>query len=266
MAERGPFQPPPLYLERDNQALLWMLSLGGGGLGWFWEFWKLPRFVAQANRAQRQKQKMGEWTPPPSDQMIMGICFALISLSPKATMYIVGLPLSVGVGVVFLTSPICYGCPVAILPIRLAASITAQKHHRYKPSTEWETLSVRLCPMACSALCNTAATFNYVAETPGSFLSWFSFFSLRDHLLECILPPLCIWWLLVGDPGLTAASRMVEVLGFSERSASEVHQCYGELVKVWHPDHTRQQTEEAQSHVLEIQYADEVLSQPWKSR
>lgn len=238
----GPAGLHHLYLGRDSHALLWMLTLGGGGLGWLLEFWKLPSFVTQANRAQGQSSGTG--TPPLSPirfaaQTIVGIYFglvALISLSFMASFYIVGLPLAVALGVLlvaavgnqtsdfkntlaaaFLTSPIFYGRSIAILPISLAASITAQKHRRYKASVGSETLSVRLYrlglaylaftgPLAYSALYNTAATLSYVAETLGSFLSWFSFFPLLGRLMESVLLlPYRFWRLLVGDPGFSSS-------------------------------------------------------------
>ena len=153
-----------------------------------------------------------------------------------ASFYIVGLPLAVGLGVLlvaaignqtsdlkntlgaaFLTSPIFYGRPIAILPISLAASITAQKHRRYKPSVGSETLSVRLYrlglaylaftgPLVHSVLCHTAVTLSYVADTLGSFLSWFSFFPLLGRLLESVLLlPFRAWKLLVGDHGISSS-------------------------------------------------------------
>ncbi|XP_071075015.1 dnaJ homolog subfamily C member 22 isoform X2 [Dasypus novemcinctus] len=234
-----------LYLGRDSHALLWMLTLGGGGLGWLWDFWKLPSFVAQANRAQGQRQSLRAGTPSLSPirfatQMIVGIYFglvALICLSSMASFYIVGLPLAVGLGVLlvaavgdqtsdvkntlgaaFLTSPVFYGRPIAILPISLAASITAQKHRRYKAPVASETLSVRLYrlglaylaftgPLAYSTVCNTVATFSYVAETLGSFLGWFSFFPLLGRLMESVLLlPYRVWRLLAGDPGFSSGS------------------------------------------------------------
>ncbi|XP_016819173.1 LOW QUALITY PROTEIN: dnaJ homolog subfamily C member 22 isoform X1 [Cricetulus griseus] len=322
----GPVGLHHLYLGRDSHALLWMLTLGGGGLGWLWEFWKLPGFVAQANRAQAQKQRPEKGIPPLSllrfaAQTTVGIYFglvALISLSSMANFYIVGLPLAVGLGVLlvatvgnqtsdfkntlgaaFLMSPVFYGRPIAILPISLAASITAQKHRRYKASAESETISLRLYrlglaylaftgPLAYSVLCNTAATLSYVAETLGSFLSWFSFFPLLGRLLESVfLLPCRILWLLVGDPGFTSRQfqeweklyEFVEsfqdekrqlayqVLGLPEGATNEeIHRTYRDLVKVWHPDHNRHQREEAQRRFLEIQAAYEFLSQPKKPR
>lgn len=254
-------------------------------------------------------------------QTTVGIYFglvALISLSSMANFYIVGLPLAVGLGVLlvatvgnqtsdfkntlgaaFLMSPVFYGRPIAILPISLAASITAQKHRRYKASAESETISLRLYrlglaylaftgPLAYSVLCNTAATLSYVAETLGSFLSWFSFFPLLGRLLESVfLLPCRILWLLVGDPGFTSRQfqeweklyEFVEsfqdekrqlayqVLGLPEGATNEeIHRTYRDLVKVWHPDHNRHQREEAQRRFLEIQAAYEFLSQPKKPR
>ncbi|XP_075819673.1 dnaJ homolog subfamily C member 22 [Microtus pennsylvanicus] len=322
----GPVGLHHLYLGRDSHALLWMLTLGGGGLGWLWEFWKLPSFVAQANRIQGQKQRPGEERPSLSllrfsGQMIVGIYFglvALISLSSMANFYIVGLPLAVGLGVLlvaavgnqtsdfkktlgaaFLISPVFYGRPIAILPISLAASITAQKHRRYKASVESGTISMRLYhlglaylaftgPLAYSVLYNTAATLSYMAETLGSFLSWFSFFPLLGRLTESVfLLPCRIWWLLVGDPGFNTRQfqeweklyefvdsfqdekhRLAyQILGLPEGATNEeIHRRYYDLVKVWHPDHNRHQIEKAQRHFLEIQAAYEVLSQPKKPR
>ncbi|EHH20702.1 dnaJ homolog subfamily C member 22 [Macaca nemestrina] len=322
----GPAGLHHLYLGRDSHALLWMLTLGGGGLGWLWEFWKLPSFVAQANRAQGQRQSPRGVTPPLSPirfaaQVIVGIYFglvALISLSSMVNFYIVALPLAVGLGVLlvaavgnqtsdfkntlvaaFLTSPIFYGRPIAILPISVAASITAQKHRRYKALVVSEPFSVRLYrlglaylaftgPLAYSALCNTAATLSYVAETLGSFLNWFSFFPLLGRLMEFVLLlPYRIWRLLMGDTGFNSSyfqeweklyefvhsfqdekcQLAYQVLGLSEGATNEeIHRSYRELVKVWHPDHNLDQTEEAQRHFLEIQAAYEVLSQPRKPR
>lgn len=242
-----------------------MLTLGGGGLGWLWEFWKLPSFVAQANRAQGQRQSSGEGTPPVSPirfaaQIIVGIYFglvALISLSFMANFYIVGLPLAVGLGVLlvaavgnqtsdfkntlgaaFLTSPLFYGRPIAILPISLAASMTAQKHRRYKASGGPEKLSVRLYrlglaylaftgPLAYSALGNTAATLSFVAETLGSILSWFSFFLLLGRLMESVLLlPHWVGRLLVGDLGFSCSyfQEWEKLCEFVQTFQDEKHQ------------------------------------------
>ncbi|KAM9230139.1 LOW QUALITY PROTEIN: dnaJ homolog subfamily C member 22 [Dugong dugon] len=315
----GPAGLLHLYLGRDSHALLWMFTLGHGGLGWLWEFWKLS-FVA-ANRAQGQRQSPGRGTAPLSPihfgQMILDISYglvALISLSSMASFYIVGLLLAVGLGVLlvadvgsqtsdikntlvaaFLTSPIFYDRPIAILPISLAASITAQKHCCYKASVGSETLSVRLYwlglaylafidPLAYSAFCNTAATLSYVAETLGSLLGWFSFF-LLGHIMESVLLPQ-VWRLLIGDPVFSTGyfdweklyefvysfqdekwQLVYQVLGLPEGVTNEeIRQSYRELVKIWHSDHNCHQTEEVQRYFLEIQAVYEALSQPRKPR
>ncbi|XP_075409411.1 dnaJ homolog subfamily C member 22 [Tenrec ecaudatus] len=322
----GPAGLHHLYLGRDSHALLWMLTLGGGGLGWLWEFWLLPSFVAQANRAQGPRQTPDQQTPPVSllrfaAQIIVGIYFglvALISLSSMANFYIVGLPLAVGLGVLlvaavgnqtsdtkntlvtaFLTSPVFYGRPIAILPISVAASITAQKHRCYKAAAGPETLSVRLYrlglaylvftgPLAYSAFCNTAATLSDVAETLGSFLGWFSFFPLLGRLMESVLLlPYRVWRLVVGERGLSSGylqeweklyefvqsfqdekrQLAYQVLGLSDGATKEeIQRNYQELVKTWHPDHNLHQPKEAQRHFLEIQAAYEALSQTRKAR
>lgn len=322
----GPAGLHHLYLGRDSHALLWMLTLGGGGLGWLWEFWKLPGFVAQANRAQGHRQSLGRGTPPMSvtrfaAQLLVGVYFglvALISLSFMANFYVVGLPLAIGLGVLlvaavgnqtsdvkntlgaaFLTSPIFYGRPIAVLPITLAASIAAQKHRRYKASVGSRTLGVRLYrlglaylaftgPLAYSALCHTTATLSYVAETLSSLLSWFSFFPLLGRLLEsaCLLP-YRLWRLLVGNPGFSSASFQewdkiyefvqsfqeekhqlaCQILGVSEGATNEeIEQRFRELRELWHPDHHQHQPEETQQRFLEIQAAYEVLSRPRRPR
>ncbi|KAK2514520.1 hypothetical protein Q9966_015758 [Columba livia] len=47
----GPLGLHHLYLGRDSHALLWMVTLGGFGGGWLWDFWHLPAWVAAANGA-----------------------------------------------------------------------------------------------------------------------------------------------------------------------------------------------------------------------
>lgn len=39
------------YLGRDNQALIWWATLGGGfGIGWLRDIWRMPDYVRQANK------------------------------------------------------------------------------------------------------------------------------------------------------------------------------------------------------------------------
>uniref|UniRef100_F6Y900 DnaJ homolog subfamily C member 22 n=1 Tax=Monodelphis domestica TaxID=13616 RepID=F6Y900_MONDO len=321
----GPAGLHHLYLRRDSHALLWMLTLGGGGLGWLLEFWKLPSFVAQANQVQGQKKSHEELIPSLSPlrfmaQILVGIYFgfmALIGLSFMTSFYIVGLPLAVGLGVLlvatvgnqtsdfkstlgaaFLTSPLFYGRPIAILPISLAASITAQRHRRYKAPLKTETLTLRLYrlglaylaftgPIAYSTFCNMANTIQLGTETLGSFLYWFTLFPVFSCVMESILILPYRIWLLVGNPNSGSFSFQewekifefvrsfqnekqqlaYQVLGLSDGATSdEINRSYRELVKIWHPDHNQHQVEEAERHFLEIQAAYEILSKSRKSR
>ena len=41
------------YLGRDKHAFVWYISLGGFGMGWFRDLWRLPEYVFEANRDQR---------------------------------------------------------------------------------------------------------------------------------------------------------------------------------------------------------------------
>ncbi|XP_054859293.1 dnaJ homolog subfamily C member 22 [Eublepharis macularius] len=219
----GPAGLHHLYLGRDNHALLWMLTLGGFGVGWLWELWLLPGWVAQANSTPEAHRE----EPPPLSpvrflgQVFVGIYFglvALVSLSALHGFYLVLLPLAVGLGVhlvsevgeqssdlqgtltaAFATAPIFYGRSVAILPISLTTSVLAQRHRRYKSRRgTGENLSARLYrlglaylafsgPLAYSAFCNTAATANYVASTIGATLDWLSIFPSLSSVLESML-------------------------------------------------------------------------------
>ena len=61
-----------IYLERDEQALLWSTSFCAFGAGWFRDFFRIPDYVAQANLprayrrllAVRAKNKDGKATAP----------------------------------------------------------------------------------------------------------------------------------------------------------------------------------------------------------
>ncbi|XP_076876990.1 dnaJ homolog subfamily C member 22 [Brachyhypopomus gauderio] len=155
----GPLGLHHLYLQRDSHALLWMLTLGGFGVGWLREFFRIPAYVRETNR------EAGGIRPAPAaspqvglarftGQVCVGIYFgsvALISLSSLRFFYLIVLPLSVGAGVhlvscvgqqtsdlqktltaCILTSSIFYGSRVSPLPISIAASITAAQHRRFK--------------------------------------------------------------------------------------------------------------------------------------
>ncbi|KAL8163797.1 UNVERIFIED_CONTAM: DnaJ subfamily C member 22 [Gekko kuhli] len=219
----GPAGLHHLYLGRDNHALLWMLTLGGFGVGWLWELWLLPGWVARANSASEVRR---DGRPPLSPvrflgQALVGIYFGLVALIGLSTLpgfYLVALPLAVGLGVhlvsevgdqssdlqgtltaAFITAPIFHGRSVAILPISLTTSVVAQRHRHYKASRgSSEKLSARLyrlglaylafsAPLAHCAFSNTAATANYIASAIGAALDWVSVFPSLSGILESML-------------------------------------------------------------------------------
>ncbi|KAL8579373.1 hypothetical protein ACOMHN_026738 [Nucella lapillus] len=50
----GIFGVHHFYLKRDRQAFVWWATLGGFfGLGWFRDFWHLPRYVKEANEDEK---------------------------------------------------------------------------------------------------------------------------------------------------------------------------------------------------------------------
>lgn len=324
----GPFGLHHIYLGRDSHALLWMLTFGGFGMGWMWEFWRIPGFVAQANRKSAPQSKLQNVVPGMSvtrlfGQMVVGIYFgivAVICLSSLGSFYFIALPLAVGLGVylvaslgdqtsdlwktmvaAFLTSPIFYGRIIAMLPITIVASATAQQCRRYKrPRTGTEeNISLRLyrlglaylaftTPLAYSAFYNTTVTINYIAESIGAILDWLSVFPTLSALLEgVLLLPYHCWMLITGGRGFGAGyfreweniyqfvhsfqqekqEMAYKVLGLDGTANPEdIHHSYRELVKLWHPDHNRHRVQEAEQRFIEIQEAYETLSRMRKSK
>ncbi|XP_053145728.1 dnaJ homolog subfamily C member 22 [Hemicordylus capensis] len=316
----GPAGLHHLYLGRDNHTLLWMLTLGGFGVGWLWELWLLPSWVAQANSATEQHQ---DEQPPLSPvrllgQALVGIYFGLVAfigLSSLPGFYFLALPLAVGLGVhlvsevgdqasdlqgtlmaAFITAPIFYGRPVAILPITLTTTIAAQRHRHYKiPRGTSEKLSARLyrlglaylaftTPLAYCAFYNTAATASYIASTMGTMLDWLSVFPSVGGIMESVLLLPYHGWKTLGFSGgyfqewekvfafvqsfQSERQRMAyQVLGLhDDATTEEINKSYRKLVKLWHPDHNRQQAAEAEKRFIEVQAAYELLTQMKKSK
>lgn len=223
----GPLGLHHIYLERDSHALLLMLTWGGFGVGWMWDFWKIPGLVFKFNKQERKKtNEMKNGIPPASiiqfmAQLATGIYFGLVAaigLSTLTSYYVLVLPLAVGLGVhlvacagektsklqntlmaAFLTSPIFYGRAISMIPISLAATITSQQNRHYRVHQQKnENMSVRLYrfglaylaftgPLAYSALVNTSRTVSYVAQSIGSLLDWLSFFPGLSTLMEKVL-------------------------------------------------------------------------------
>lgn len=161
-AAGGPLGLHHIYLGRDSHALLWMLTLGGFGLGWVREVIRIPAYVSEANQDAQKERKRYPNTASPSispvrfaGQVCVGIYFgtvALIGLNSLSFFYLIVLPLCVGAGVhlvssvgqqtsdlqktltaCLITSPVFYGSTLSPLPISLAASIAAAQHRRFKP-------------------------------------------------------------------------------------------------------------------------------------
>lgn len=158
----GPVGLHHLYLGRDSHALLWIITLGGFGLGWIREVLRIPAYVDEANQEadNQRKQPTDKFLPPISPfrfvgQVCVGIYFgtvALIGLNTFNFFYLIVLPLCIGAGVhlvasvgqqtsdlnktliaCILTSTVFYGSTFSPLPISLAASVTASQHRKYKP-------------------------------------------------------------------------------------------------------------------------------------
>ncbi|KAL4646170.1 hypothetical protein GN956_G9837 [Arapaima gigas] len=222
----GPLGLHHIYLGRDSHALLWLITLGGFGVGWAREFFRLPAYVDQANKeASRKRHYTGR--PPVSSvrfagQVCVGIyfgVFSLVCLNSLNFFYLLVLPLCVGAGVhlvacvgqetsnlqkilsaCFITSPIFYGSRFSPLPISLAASITAVKHRRFKEpqSTPSRPLGSRLCllglawlafsaPLGYCIFHNTTATILYLSDCVLTVLDALWFFPWLQGLLEYLL-------------------------------------------------------------------------------
>ncbi|NWR63894.1 DJC22 protein, partial [Bucorvus abyssinicus] len=249
----GPLGLHHIYLGRDSHALLWMVTLGGFGAGWLWDFWHLPAWVATANGARATGHRGG--TVPAlsplrlAGQVTVGTYFgAAAALGLPWVPALLAQPLAVGLGVqlvssvgdqtteapsvlaaAFLASLLFQGRALAVLATSLAASTAAQRHRRYKPRLRGLAAAV---PGAggtgTNPLCGDPTGARPGAQSP------------LQHL---------------------ALAR--QVLGVPAGSPTEdVHRSYRELVKLWHPDHNRHRAEEAQKRFIELQEAYEELAGP----
>ncbi|XP_062979241.1 dnaJ homolog subfamily C member 22 [Elgaria multicarinata webbii] len=309
-----------LYLGRDNHALLWMLTLGGFGVGWLWELWLLPGWVAEANSTL----ELHKDDHPPLNpvrflgQAVVGIYFGLVALIGLSTLpgfYFLALPLAVGLGVhlvsgvgnqasdlqatlmaAFVTSPIFYGRSLAILPISLTTSVTAQCYRRHKASRRTrEKLSARVyrlslaylaftTPLAYCIFYNTAATASYIGSTIGATVDCLSMFPSLSGIMESVLLLPYHAWKMLGFGGgyfqewekvfafvqsfQSERQQMAyKALGIQDDATpEEINKSYRELVKLWHPDHNRHRAEEAETRFLEVQAAYELLMQMRKTK
>ncbi|XP_059575295.1 dnaJ homolog subfamily C member 22 isoform X1 [Alligator mississippiensis] len=223
----GPVGLHHFYLGRDNHALLWLLTLGGFGVGWLAEPWCLPGWVAQANGAlEPQPGRLPALSPVRFlGQVAVGTYFGLVAqlgLGSLPGFELVALPLAVALGVhlvssvgaqtanlghtliaAFLTGPIFSHRSVAALPVSLVASVAAQHHRRRRPTPQpRQPLGARLyrlglaglaftAPLVYGALSHTTATAGRVAEAVGTALGWLEVVPAAGRLLgRALLMPL----------------------------------------------------------------------------
>lgn len=207
----GPFGLHHIYLGRDSHALLWMVTLGGFGVGWILEFWKIPIYVMKANRKQENLSQSHPQEPSMSiinffAQIIVGIYFgivAILGLSSLNTFYLIMLPLAIGLGIHLVasiseetsdlkktltaagvTSLIFYERPIAVLPVSIVASIISQKNRRIKKTSIHDNFKVRAfrlglaylafyMPLAYCAVHHTAITVTYIKDLAAAALDLF---------------------------------------------------------------------------------------------
>ncbi|XP_071585558.1 dnaJ homolog subfamily C member 22 [Heliangelus exortis] len=244
----GPLGLHHIYLGRDSHALLWMLTLGGFGAAWLWDFWHIPGWVATANGTQVPGDRGG--TPPALSplrllgEVAVGTYFGLVAaLGMPGVPGLLAQPLAVGLGVQlvasvgdqttevpstlaasFLASVFFQGRVLAVLPSSLAASLAAQRHRRYKHrDTSRPRLAARLyhlglaclvfaTPFACRGLRGAAGVL-------GTLLS------LPRAATELLILPLRAGWLLAEGMGMAGGSRGREGGdGFERSSRSERQQ------------------------------------------
>lgn len=311
----GPLGLHHIYLERDSHALLWMVTLGGFGLGWAREFIRIPSYVAEANRnaAEKKRHQHPQALPPLGPvrfvgQVCVGIYFgavALLGLNTFSFFYLLVLPLSVGAGVhlvstvgeqtsdvkktlttCLITSTIFYGSSLSLVPISVAASVTAAQHRRYKPAQNKQDLVPRLyrlglawlalsAPIGYAIFHNTTATLHYLSDCLAAFLEMFWFIPWLRNVLEYILlMPYRILCTVTGGGYYDETWRKVleillreytekerealKILSIKEEATFEdITRRYRELVKTWHPDHNP--SKEAEATFLKIYDAYQLL-------
>ncbi|XP_008279459.1 dnaJ homolog subfamily C member 22 [Stegastes partitus] len=215
----GPLGLHHLYLGRDSHALLWMLTLGGFGIGWVREVTRIPAYVGEANQdADKDRKRHPASIPPPAGpvrfvgQVCVGIYFgtvALIGLNSLSFFYLIVLPLCVGAGVhlvstvgqqtsdlqktltaCLITSPIFYGSNLSPLPISLAASFTAAQNRKFKPpqtSGKAQKLGPRLYRLGLAWLAFSA---------PLGYCIFHNTTATLYYLSDCIAALLDIFWFL----------------------------------------------------------------------
>ncbi|KAK7884309.1 hypothetical protein WMY93_027432 [Mugilogobius chulae] len=214
----GPLGLHHLYLHRDSHALLWMITLGGFGLGWVREFIRIPSYVAEANQDAERLKQHGQPHPPAlppvgpvrfAGQVCVGIYFgtvALLGLNAISFFYLLVLPLSVGAGVhlvstvgqetsdfkktlttCLITAPIFYGSTFSHVPISVAASVTATQNRRYKPTQAKKDLVPRLSYLGLAWLAFSA---------PMGYCIFHNTTATLYYLSDCLAALLDMFWFI----------------------------------------------------------------------
>ncbi|XP_061665384.1 dnaJ homolog subfamily C member 22 [Syngnathoides biaculeatus] len=263
----GLFGVHHLYLGRDSHALLWMLTLGGFGIGWIRELLRIPAYVGKANQeAGKERRRPSTIAPPPvnpvrvAGQVCVGIYFgtvALIGLSSLGFFYLLVLPLCVGAGVhlvstvgqetsdlqktltaSLITSPIFYGSTLSPLPISLAASVTATQHRKYKKPQAGGSpreLGPRLC-----RLCLAWLAFS----TPLAYCVFHNTTATLYYLSDCVVALLDFFWFL---PWLRSAVEYVVFMPYRFMCALTGRGYYEEvwkrMLEILLKDYTEQEKE-----------------------
>lgn len=318
----GPLGLHHIYLERDSHALLWMLTLGGFGFGWAREFLRIPSYVAEVNHKANgiQRTQHPQALPPAGPvrfvgQVCVGIYFgtvALVGLNSLSYFYLLVLPLCVGTGVhlvstvgqqtsdlqktlttCLITSPVFYGSTLSLVPISVAASVTAVQNRKYKPLQTKQDLVPRLyrlglawlafsAPLGYCVFHNTTATLYYLSDCLSALLDMFWFVPWLRNVLEYILlMPYRILCALTGGGYYEEAWRKVleillkeyteqerealKILSLKEvATLEEITRTYRELAKTWHPDHNP--SSDAEAMFVKIHEAYQLLLKHHKPR
>lgn len=248
-------------------------------------------------------------------QVCVGIYFgavALLGLNTFSFFYLVVLPLSVGAGVhlvstvgqqtsdinktfttCLITSPIFYGSSLSLVPISVAASVTAAQNRRYKSTRTKQDLGPRLyrlglawlafsAPVGYSIFHNTTATLYYLSDCLSAFLEMFWFIPWLRNVLEYILlMPYRILCTVTGGGYYDEAWRKVleillreytekerealKILSIKEEATLEdITRRYRELAKTWHPDHNP--SKDAEAIFVKINDAYQLLLRRHKPR
>ncbi|KAM6112399.1 LOW QUALITY PROTEIN: dnaJ homolog subfamily C member 22 [Phoenicopterus ruber ruber] len=298
----GPLGLHHVYLGRDGHALLWMLTLGGFGAGWLWDFWHLPGWVAAANGAGGPGDRGGMPALSPLrllGQVTVGTFGVVAALGLPWVPALLAQPLARGAGgaagllvgdqtaeapsvlAAAFASLLFQGRVLAGLPTSLAASVVAQRHRRYKPrGSPRPRLAARLyhlglaclafaAPLACRGLCGAAGVLGTLLALPRAATELLLLPLRAGRFLAEVLG-------FAGGSPARGARRRLRPSSWSERrqrayevlslpvgsSAEDVHRSNRELVKVWHPDHNRHRAEEAERRFIELQEAYEELAGP----